>query len=765
MLRGWLRDKKGELNASTHSLDALAEPQDIEASMRAANYIMNDDLQAAEDGLANGTSSFHKMGKGMVAFLRATLGFEPEIMREASERLADAETTASADHRKAQRDPHVHRSAIYPVGSEFALCNAQAQLMGAVVGVLNESLTESIRGFYKLRKAFVTLDAILAAEDKYVRGHSAQTVSARHSLDSLRSTRSTRSTKAVPGGFGDDRAGGKKQEKPLLDVVRQNEAQAAAKSTTNSNGLPMPEDDDDNDDEFYDVDESHEDTPKTDTYAGIIEIDGVIKDLAKNSLDDDSTSNTQDLPPLKSLSSDHQILDHDPDSDVFSNPIDVFIHSGANLCFGLLLLMISMIPPAFNRLLFIIGFHGDRDRGLRLLWQASKFHNVNGAMAGLVLLGYYHQVVGFADVLPEPSIIRTSDNEAQQDVQGYPKERCEALLQDMRTRHPKSHLWLLEQARLEAMNRRLSTAISLFESSPTTKSPLKQVEALNMFEKSLSAMYIHNYALCSESFLNCVKLNNWSHALYYYIAGVAHVESYRHCKISGASAKESKKHAEKATEYLHQAPKHAGKKKFMARQLPFDVFVVRKIQKWDARAKEWNVPFIDAIGVSPLEEMIFFWNGYRRMDESQLHTSLDNLKWSDDPSRGNKTLWAKEEADEKAVLAVLRAVTLRNLQRWDEAATILQENVLAIPNSELKGGLKDDWTAPCARYEMGVAAWLRRKEGPGAKKEEVEWVRECEGWVEKAAKWESYELDARVGLKVATAQDTLKKYWEGRKRL
>lgn len=725
------------------------------------------------------------MGKGMVAFLRATLGFEPEIMREgtsfaplcgraqlaesyaASERLADAETTASADHRKAQRDPQVHRSAIYPVGSEFALCHAQAQLMGAVVGVLNESLTESIRGFYKLRKAFVTLDAILAAEDKYVRGHSRQTVNARDSVDSVQSNRSARSTNAVPGGFADDRAGGRKQEKSLLDTVRQNEAQAAAKATTNSHGPSMAEDDDDDDDdddEFYDVDESHENAPKTDTYAGHIEIDGVTKDLAKNSLDDDIRSETQDLPPLKALTSDHQVLDHDPDSDVFSNPIDVFIHSGANLCFGLLLVMISMIPPAFNRLLFIIGFHGDRDRGLRLLWQASKFHNINGAMAGLVLLGYYHQVAGFADVLPEPSISKTSDYETQQDVQGYPKERCEALLQDMRTRHPKSHLWLLEQARMEAMNRRLPTALSLFESSPTTKSPLKQVEALNMFEKSLSAMYIHNYALCAESFLNCVKLNNWSHALYYYIAGVAQVESYRHCRISGGSDKESKKHAEKATEYLHQAPKHAGKKKFMARQLPFDVFVARKIQKWDARAKEWNVPFIDAVGVSPLEEMIFFWNGYRRMDESQLQTCLENLKWSDDPIRGNKTMWAKEEADEKAVLAVLRAATLRNLQRWDEAATILQENVLAIPNAELKGGLRDDWTAPCARYEMGAGAWMRRKEGGGGK-EEVEWVRECEGWIEKAAKWESYELDARVGLKVATAQDTLKKFWEGRKQL
>ncbi|KAI4269596.1 MAG: hypothetical protein LQ337_007179 [Flavoplaca oasis] len=730
--------------------------------MRAANHIMNDDLQAAEDGLANGTSSFHKMGKGMVAFLRATLGFEPEIMREASERLADAESTASADHRKAQRDPQVHRSAIYPVGSEFALCHAQAQLMSAVVGVLNESLTESIRGFYKLRKAFVTLDAMLDAEDKYVRGHPMQSVSSRASVDSMRSKQSARSVKAMPGGLANERPNKKKQEKSLLDSVRQNEAQAAAHSTMNGNGPAMGEDDDGNedDDEFYDADESHETSQQTDTYAGHIEIDGVTNDLAKNSLDEDNGSETQDLPPLKALSSNHQVLDHGPDSDVFSNPIDVFIHSGANLCFGLLLVMISMIPPAFNRLLFIIGFHGDRDRGLRLLWQASKFHNINGAMAGLCLLGFYNQVITFADVLPEPSITETFEHEVQQDVQGYPQERCEALLQDMRSRHPKSHLWLLEQARMEGMNRRLSTALSILESSAKHRSPLKQVEALNMFEKSLMAMSIHDYSLCAESFLNCVKLNNWSHALYYYFAGAAHVESYRHCVMSGGSDKERRKHAEKATKYFHQAPQHAGKKKFMARQLPFDVFVARKIQKWDARAKEWDVPFIDAVGVSPLEEMIFFWNGYRRMDDAQLQTSLENLKWSDDPGRGNKTTWAKEEADEKAVLAVLRAVTLRNLRRWDEAADILKENVLAVPNAELRGGLKDDWTAPCARYEMGVGAWMRRKQGG---KEEVEWVKKCEGWIEKAAKWEGYELDARVGLKIATAQDTIKKFWEGRK--
>ncbi|KAL8738080.1 MAG: hypothetical protein Q9181_001066 [Wetmoreana brouardii] len=693
---------------------------------------MNDDLQAAEDGLAS-----------------------------ASERLTDAETTASADHRKAQRDTHAHRSAIYPPGSEYALCHAESQLMSAVVSVLNESLTESIRGFYKLRKAFVTLDGILDAENKYMRGLPKQTVNGRASDGSLRSNRSARSLKGLPADSGDEPATANQQGRLLLDTVRQNEATAAAEHLGGAS-TRKPADEDSDDETFYDVDETHENTAKPETYAGHIEIDGVTENLAMTSLGDDRRSNSPDLEP-KNVPSDHQILDHDPESDIFSNPIDVFIHSGANLCFGLLLVMISMIPPAFSKLLFVIGFHGDRDRGLRLLWQASKFNNINGAFAGLCLLGFYHAVVGFADILPE---IPNPEDGPEKGFQGYPKERCEALLQDMRTRHPKSQLWRLEEARMEAMNRRLDTAISILESSSRQKSPLKQVEALNMFEKSLNAMYVHNYSLCAESFIKCVKLNNWSHALYYYIAGAAHVEMYRQCPTSDKKAR--KEHMEKATEYLHLAPKHAGKKKFMARQLPFDVFVTRKIQKWDARAKEWSVPFIDAVGVSPVEEMIFFWNGYKRMDEGQLDKSLESLGWSDG-SETNKGLWDKEEKDERAVLAVLRAATLRGLGRWDDAVKILRDGVLVMDKGELKGGLRDDWTAPCAHYEMGVVCWMRKTEvggggsGDSGKKEEG-WVKECEGWIEKTAKWESYELDARVGLKVATAQDTLKKYWEARKR-
>ena len=619
--------------------------------------------------------------------------------------------------------------------------------MSAVVGVLNESLTESIKGFYKLRKAYITLSSILEAEAKYMqkRAGAGGDTPSRQSVDSLRSNRSARSMRGIPGALQDE------------DTNFTFNSKAQTQSSMNGH-LEDGRDEAtaDEEDEFYDADEVLEENEKPPTYNGHVELNGVSGQLDGLSIDNGGTANNKLTPAQSTLSSKHGLLDHDPDSDVFSNPIDVFIHSGANLCFGLLLLMISMIPPAFGKLLFIIGFHGDKDRGIRMLWQATKFHNINGAFAGLIVLGYYNGVMGFSDIFPDSD----PHNSDQNLVEGYPRKRCEALLADMRSRHPKSHLWQLEEARMQAGNRHLSTAISMLSSS--TKSPLKQVEAIEMFEKSLDAMYMHSYALCAESFTTCVSLNNWSHALYYYIAGAANVELYRQTKLTDPKAAAT--YADKATELLKLAPKHAGKKKFMARQLPFDIFVTRKLHKWETRAHDWNVPFIDAVGVSPIEEMIFLWNGYKRMDTSQMETCLERLSWS--TSSHNPT-WSREGPDEQAILALLRGATLRNLSRWDDAKAAHTSGILNVDKAELKGGLKDDWTAPAAHYEMGVICWMQRGEaarkgGSDASKDEERLVRECEGWIEKAAKWEAYELDARIGLKIATAQDTLRRWNEKR---
>lgn len=685
----------------------------------------------------------------------------------AADRLANAEATASADHRRAQRDSHAFRSSIYPLGAEFALCHAESQLMSAVVGVLTESLTESIKGFYKLRKAYMTLDSILDAEARYIltQNGTGHRTPKKRSVDSLRSNRSARSMTKPSASLELE-----KESKVSEQETRQHISELKANDIAiQDKAYEVRRDDalnnDNDDDEFYDAEEDLKNVQEPMDPMRETEVSDMSEELARFSLDRHRIHDNEYLPSPRTLSIKDGMLTHDADSDIFANPIDVFIHSGANLCFGLLLLMISMIPPAFGKLLFIIGFRGDRDRGLRMLWQASKFHNINGAMAGLILLGYYHTVVGFSDILPDqdPSI-------AEDTVEGYPKQRCDALLADMRTRHPQSQLWLLEEARMQATNRDLSSAIHLLQNA--SKSPLKQVEALEMFELALDAMYVHDYTLCASSFIACVSLNNWSHALYYYIAGAAHVELYRHYKFKSPRA--AAIHAQKATGYLQTAPKHAGKKKFMARQLPFDYFVTRKLNKWEHCAQEWKVPLVDAVGVSPIEEMIFLWNGYKRMNTAQLQTSLAALAWSEDLTL-NPT-WSRESHDEHAILSLLRGGTLRNLGQWDQATDALQNGVLSIDKAELKGGFKDDWTAPAAHYEMGVICWMRKKdhhqsqsqrstaqvinnpERSGVTDEEAYWVKQCESWIDKAARWESYELDARIGLKIATAQDTLKKW-------
>lgn len=597
--------------------------------------------------------------------------------------------------------------------------------MSAVVAVLNESLTESIKGFYKLRKAYITLDGILAAEAQYMKKRSGldNDTPSGQSVASIHSNRSAQSLRNVPGGFGGDETQSLPNSRPpsirSAQVGNLDKPVASSDATRHQeNGAEVEEED-----EFYDADEVFE-TPDKPTADSRIQ-----------------TAQT---------TSQHGIIDHNPESDVFANPIDVFIHSGANLCFGLLLVMISLIPPAFNKLLFIIGFHGDKDRGIRMLWQASKFHNINGAMAGLIVLGYYNTFVGFSDIIPDSDPANGDPNA----IEGYPRERCAALLADMRERHPKSHLWLLEESRMQASNKRLANAVKLLEGS--TKSPLKQVEAIEMFEKSLDTMYMHDYALCSKSFVACVSLNNWSHALYYYIAGACNIDLYR--KYRASNPKNAESFAQKANEFLKMAPKHAGKKKFMARQLPFDIFVARKLQKWESRALEWKVPLVDAVGVSPVEEMIFLWNGYKRMDTSQLETSLERLAWSEDSNPN----WSREGADERAILALLRGATLRNLGRLEDAKSSHQAGVLNVDRAELKGGYKDDWTAPASHYEMGVICWMQKGEAAkvGDLKEEERCVKECERWVDKAAKWEAYELDARIGLKIATAQDTLRRWHE-----
>lgn len=587
--------------------------------------------------------------------------------------------------------------------------------MGAVVAVLNESLTESLKGFYNLRSAFNTLYKISEAERRYIETKGI-TAKAGRSKTSV-ATFDTGTTLAGSDGSGTHTP---------KDVKRQG-------------------DDDDSDLEFEDAKEGISDQAIPNEYQGHLEP----LDLSKLDIKDKGSLQAEDRPAdyketgginVPSAGAAAQ-SDNDVDfRNVSTDEIDLFIHSGTALCYGLLQLMLSMIPPTFAKLLSLFSFKGDRTNGLRLLWSATGFKdNINGGMASLITLGFHNGAIAFCDILSADAL---------------PRERLSSLLKEMRQLYPKSKLWLLEEARELSADHQLQKAVDITAPS-NSPSPLTQVEALRTFERSLNLMYLHRYDECATSFLKCIELNNWSHALYYYIAGVCHVELYRQSKKDGLD-KDVAKHATRAEELLKTVPNHTGKKRFMARQLPFDVFISRKLAKWTARSEQRNCSFIDAIGVSPLEEMIYFWSGYRRMAAPQLQDSLAALARS---TTGSSSTTSDEPQDEKAVLSLLSATIHRFLSDLPAAKTALAP-ILPLTQATLRsssGAHADTWPVPVSHYEMAVVYW----EQAGREKGDRQILNKCSEELRLVENAEAFDLDARVGLKVTTGRETLRRIGVG----
>ncbi|KAK7721130.1 Mitochondrial outer membrane protein iml2 [Diaporthe eres] len=768
-MRSWF---KGSVAANSSKLSVsssknasstqVADPRDVEASdlqdaMEAAARIVNDDIDGAEAQLKarKDSSSFHQLGLGIAVFMRSILGFEKEIMAEASNRLAECETRAWADMKKAQKQADgggwfrgagtangqgsAKNSQIYPPGSEYQLVNAEAQLMGAIISVMHESLTEGIKGFYKLRKAFVALDAIMEAESR---------------------------------------------------VLAERKANGAAQGPSSSTGAPkqdaIVEDqknlESDSDLEFVDAPEDVEKSQAPAAYAGhlrrVNSKSAPSSVLEKDMSDLALETATASLPASRKSSPDSQgrngspqrrpvrqtLLDQaGPDSSTFTNPVDVFVHSGANMCFGILLLIISMVPPAFSKLLYIIGFKGDRERGVQMLWQSTKFDNVNGGVAGLMLLGYYNGILAFADILPSEMDVEELADEGE--IIGYPKEQCSALLQSMRSQYPQSGMWKVEEARNLANAQRVPEAVAMLKSNGDSK--MRQVTALSSFELSTNALFMMDWVTMRDGFLRCIELNDWSHSLYYFFIASAELEMYRD-SIQAGEATEAKKHKKAAEEYFRKCPAVAGRKKFLARQMPFEVFALRKVQKWEDRAKEYGIDLVDAVGVSPAEEMTYLWSGSKRMSGDMFDKALAYLSWDRCTASKEHVEMMKAIPDEAAIKAVAEAVILSNMGRYEDARGKVKP-YLDQDRTLFKGTTRDDYTLPCAHYEMAALAWKEAcdpKCWPAAADEADEYrrkkVAESQEYLDHVKTWESFVLDARIGMRVQTGADSIA--WLKRKK-
>jgi hypothetical protein len=283
---------------------AEEEDQHLLSVEQALLKLLDDDIEEADRILKQHDSSYHHLGRGISSFIASMLGVEKELLKDAAATLQVAETKTWEDMNRAKREQSAYKSKIYPPGTEYLLCYAISQLTSAITAVLSGSVTEAIRGFYKLRKAYLTLDGIMDIETKYfqrLRASSESSVASRGNTTSRQS----------------------------------NYQMVTPPSTMNGSSARS----------------SNEFTGEKDAIIG------------SASAPNGSVSSEME-PTLLRVQS--KFLDQDPATLGIDSHTDVFIHSGTRLCYGILLVVFSMIEnPVFTKILYIVGFKGDRERGTR----------------------------------------------------------------------------------------------------------------------------------------------------------------------------------------------------------------------------------------------------------------------------------------------------------------------------------------------------------------------------------------------------------------
>lgn len=823
-------------NGSSDSTDSknveliLQEFHDFELTLKAMDYVLDDQaskgIELMSQAAKKDKEPIFVLGLGVIQFIEATLGFESETMKLAQNTLNEAENLSykkKVAHEKAQ----LKTSTIYPPGTQYAVTYAEANLLNALIMLLSESVIESAKALYKLRKAYYTLDEINKSINSHQAKHrqtgtnsaaallkknvSTPNLSANYLSDS-RSTLGSisdisltnNSSRTVITSYDINNDGSSslgeqdkeiifkhipvnlssKQKKDIKILKLAEKIYQLKKSRIiGSNIGNTPAVNRQRVDIGFDSDSESSLVPKSaDLSDSEVSVAPPAPAVSENqhshpsvmvTLDNDANDSTDDFvdaeeditddsQPInggfenlkihngtqrqqnqqqqqhaenfstKSAEDIKRKLIESIHADILSKAdtltVDEFIHSGVNLCFGILQVVLSLIPPTIGKVLSIVGFKGSRENGLKMLWRATTERNIHGGIATLGLLVFYDGPFQFTDTdFDVPSTENNNDNKLSakssvNDIQKlesrafsqegeatllHPGKKLELALLKARAYFPNSVLWLLQEGRMLASQGKLTEAVTLMDSATDgsyKKIEMKQAEALLVFDKAMILVYLHRYETAAEHFLRLIELNSWSHALYTYIAGSCYLEGYRMCRIGvfelsatdpcKTIAEKEKFFKDKARHYLLKAPSYLqGAKKgfFQSKQMPMDRYLLRKLHGIKkTQEKNPELDFVDCVGTSLVHELSYFWNAYNRMDDANLKLSLKllgysgalnaehslNTSVSTNSAKRQNYSYIKETEQESMLRYFLQSLTLRRLGRIPEGIRLIDNYVI-----------------------------------------------------------------------------------------
>lgn len=773
---------------SVHS-KVVKQVHDFEIALKAMDYLLDDrteqGVQLLKDEIKKHAASksdqpaaIFTLALGVMEFIEATLGFEPDVMDKAHRTLDEAESQSWANN-KYNIKHKLQTSRIYPPGTEFQVTLAELTLLNALVMLLRENngMMEQAKALFKLRKAYHALDAIYRKMKEQESKFNSLAVPT-PTFESLPASRSTSSVD-LPGYVLDASLSSASLPMDLKLINDLEKVYQMRKLRIYGTSINSPKD-------IIQDTKSNEANEKTNSNTSNVEesdsdneqFSDAYEDFSSESIDAPLTASAL-APALAAL---------DPRVNV--GTIDEFIHSGVQLCFGILQVVLSLIPPTIGKVLSIVGFKGERDVGLKLLWKnAITTRNIHGDLALLCILVFYDGPVQFVDRgFQIPSRLRSFESHTLDRVDNLtslsdleldeilhdPHKYIPQVLTRTRAIFPHNALWILQYGRMLASKGEVTEAVKMmqdFTDNPDNKIQMQQAEALMLFDRAMFYAFKHQYDLAARDLIRLVAINSWSKAVYLFMAGSCYNEMYRMIKLDLVAvddkASSMEKYSQLAKKYMNElAPSYvpgvgANSKKGGIgggnKKMPFDNFLLRKLKSIEEVSKaNPSLQFVECIGASPIHELVYFWNGYNRKSEEELELSLKLL---DFPIPKQKNL-----NDELMINEFLRSVVLRSLGKVKEGLAVLDQEVLSKYVTSISPFKHTKMTYspylyPTALYEKTMFIWMLRILKSDAKVHTL--ASEAREWLKRAeivGDIGDYELSNRTGMRIKAASDRLDQF-------
>ncbi|KAI0034535.1 outer membrane protein Iml2/Tetratricopeptide repeat protein 39 [Vararia minispora EC-137] len=267
-------------------------------------------------------------------------------------------------------------------------------------------------------------------------------------------------------------------------------------------------------------------------------------------------------------------------------PIEELVVSGTAFGYGLFQLVLSLLPQKVKSVVGFFGLGHDRRLALRALAVSAAKNDVHAVFAGLALMTYHGVVLLSSGYQADEKRILRQYREIVDRLEG---------------RYPSGTLWILNRAKIHRMENDPDNAIAVLRAglAPNPARPRKfvQAESLLVFELAWILLAGREYELAAKEFLHITEINTWSHATYFFLAGgcLWRVGQY-----------------DRAQALFDGIPAAIDKRKFGGRDLPFEVFIKKKLAFWKAKQRRLTGSedgYVKAISVNPAE----VWNNHQRI--------------------------------------------------------------------------------------------------------------------------------------------------------